>query len=99
MLNLHIKCVILSCEVIWINKTCGNYLSRHKNAKADTYVLQQKYDLKKWAKMNNYPVKTERVNTKQNHGENKIYKSPQMLFLSLINKNKKIKIVMTRKKY
>ena len=28
MLNLHTKIIILSCDVIWLNKTYGEYVSR-----------------------------------------------------------------------
>ena len=40
ILNIHTNCIVLSREIIWLNKTYGEYVSRKWNTKADSYILK-----------------------------------------------------------
>ena len=42
MLNIQTKRISLSSDVIWLNKTYIEYVSRKENTKADSYILQKK---------------------------------------------------------
>ena len=44
MLNIRTKYIILSHDVIFSNKTYGEYVSRKENTKSDSYILKNKYD-------------------------------------------------------
>ena len=48
MLNLSKKCILLSRDIIWINKTYGEYISRKENTKANIYILQDEYKSYTW---------------------------------------------------
>ena len=43
--------MVLSCAVIWAKNMYGKYKSRKQHTKADDYVLQNKNDSNKWAKV------------------------------------------------
>ena len=62
MLNIRTKHIILSCEVMWLEETYGEYVSRKENTKADSNILQNEYEFYKWAHVKIDPVKNE-VNT------------------------------------
>ena len=51
MLNLRMEFMVLSCAVIWAKNMYGKYKSRKQHTKADDYVLQNKNDSNKWAKV------------------------------------------------
>ena len=59
MLNIRTKCIVLSCDVIWIKKTCGEYVSRKDHTKADSNILQDEDESNKWAYVKNDPVNNE----------------------------------------
>ena len=40
MINIRTKIIILSCDIIWLNKTYVEYLPRKENTNADTYTLK-----------------------------------------------------------
>ena len=40
MLNICTKHIVISHDVIWLNKTYGEYVPRKENTKADTYIIQ-----------------------------------------------------------
>ena len=62
MLNICTKCTVLSHDVIRLNKTYGEYVSRKENTKADSFVLQNEDESYKWDRKKIDPVKNE-VNT------------------------------------
>ena len=74
MLNLCTTHIILICDVIWPNKTYGDYVSREKT-KATSYTLQDEYKSYNWAHVTMDPANNEgktdnikidqNVNTKQ----------------------------------
>ena len=70
MLNLCTKCIVISCDVIWRNKTYGEYVPRKENTKVTIYIIQDKDKYYNWIFVKIYPVKTEvsteNVKTKQN---------------------------------
>ena len=70
MLNLLKIHLILSREIIWLNKTYGEYLPRKENTNTDTYILQDKDDPNNWAHIKidlfNNEVSTENVKTEEN---------------------------------
>ena len=40
MLNIRSKHIVLSRDVIWLNKNYGEYVSRKENTKTDSYEKQ-----------------------------------------------------------
>ena len=66
MLNIQPKHILLICNIIWINKTCGEYISKSEQTRFDSYTLQDEYKSYKWAHVNIYPVKSENVKTEKN---------------------------------
>ena len=60
MLDIHPKRIILRCDVIWPNKTYGDYLLK-KTTKATSYILQDKYEYDK-----QYHVKIDHFKTEVN---------------------------------
>ena len=64
MLNIYIKCVVLSRGSIYLNKTYGKYVSRKEHTKSDIYVLQDNYKYDKWAHMKIGPDETKNFKTK-----------------------------------
>ena len=70
MLNLCTKRIVIRRDVIWPNKTYGEYVSREKNIKAKTYILQDKDKFYHWANVKigciNTEVRTEDVKTGEN---------------------------------
>ena len=70
MLNLRIKFILLSHDVIWLNKTYGEYVSRRENTNSNTYILQYEYKSYNWdhVKIDSFKteVKTENVKTEEN---------------------------------
>ena len=65
MLNLRTKLIILICDVIQLNKTYREYVSRKENTKADSYILKYVDDSYNWAHVKNYPVNNEVNNEKE----------------------------------
>ena len=57
MLNLCTKIIVLSRDVIWLNKTYGKYISRKQNTKSDTYILQDEDKSYDWDHGKIDPVK------------------------------------------
>ena len=49
MLNIHAKPIVISCDIIWTNKTYSEYVSRKENTKATSYILLDKYESYNWA--------------------------------------------------
>ena len=43
MLNLRTKRIVLIRDVIWLNKTYGEYISRKETTKMTSYILQDEY--------------------------------------------------------
>ena len=61
----HILCtkhVVLSRDVIWLNKTYGEYVSRKDHTKSDSFIIQDEDDSDKCSYVKTNPVNTE-VNT------------------------------------
>ena len=67
MLNLCTKCTVLIRDVIWLNETYSEYLSRKENTKENTYILQDEEGSYNWDNVKMDPVttefKTEKVKT------------------------------------
>ena len=63
MLNLCTKRIVLSREIIKLNKNHSEYLSKCKLAKADIYTLQDEDHSDKWAQVKIDPVNIEDVKT------------------------------------
>ena len=67
ILNMRTKFIVLSRDVIWLNKTYEDCVSRKDNTKADSYILQNEDNYYKWDHLKIYPVKnkvrTENVKT------------------------------------
>ena len=61
MLNICTKYIVISCDVIWINKTYGDYVSRKETTKMTSDIFQDEYDYDKWAYVKIDPVRTEDV--------------------------------------
>ena len=59
LLNLRTNLIVLSRDVIWLNKTYGEYVSRKLNIKADTYILQDEDDSYNWDHVKIDSVKNE----------------------------------------
>ena len=66
MLNLCTKNIVLICDVIWLNKTYGEYISRQKHIKPDIYILQYEYYYDKWDCVKIDPVKTTNIKNEKN---------------------------------
>ena len=58
-LNICTKCIVLSPDVIWLNKTYGEYVSRKENTKVDTYILKDEYESYNWYHILIDPLKNE----------------------------------------
>ena len=59
MLNIGSKLIVLSRDVICLDKTYGQYVSRKENTTADSYVLQDEEDSNNWSHVKIDPVKNE----------------------------------------
>ena len=57
--NLGTNFIALSRDVIWINKTYVEYVSRKENTKEDTYTLQDEDKSYNWAHIQINPVNNE----------------------------------------
>ena len=66
MLNIRTKYIVLSCNIVWINKTYGDYVSIKDHTKGNKYILQYEDKLDKWSYVKINTVKTEDMKTKQN---------------------------------
>ena len=42
MLNLRTRRILLTCDILWLKKTYGEYIIRKDNIKAETYIRQEK---------------------------------------------------------
>ena len=51
------KRIVLSCDIIWLNKTYREYVSKRENTNKYSYNLQNEDDLYKWAHLKIDPVK------------------------------------------
>ena len=71
ILNLRMKCIVLSCDVIWENKTYGGYLPRKENTKANIYILKNEDEYYNWDHEKMDPIKTV-VKTKNEKTEERI---------------------------
>ena len=40
MFDLCTKFIVLIHDITWMNKTCGEYISRPENSKYDSYILE-----------------------------------------------------------
>ena len=58
MLNLCTKHIVLSRDIILLNKTYREYVSRKYNTKAEDYILQCEDDSYNWANIKIDHVKT-----------------------------------------
>ena len=58
ILNLWKIYIGLSCIIIWINKNYGEYVSRKKNTKENSYILQDEYKSDIWTHIKMDPVNT-----------------------------------------
>ena len=58
MLNVCIKCIILIRDIIKLNKTYGEYISRKENCKLTSYILQDEDKSNNWDYIKIDPVKT-----------------------------------------
>ena len=79
MLNLSTKCIVLSCDVIWPNKTYGKYISRQEHTKAVSYILQDEDKSDKWYYVKIDTIKTEDVNIEQNVNTDQDYRREEDL--------------------
>ena len=93
MLNLCTKRIVLSCDIIWINKIYREYVSRKVNTKPDTYIIQDEDKSYNWDHVKIDPIKndgkTENVKTEENvstnhnyRGEEDTYKTIKVVYLS-----------------
>ena len=53
MLSLWTENIVLICDVIWPNKTYGEYISIKQNTKEDGYILKNKQQSYNWAYIKN----------------------------------------------
>ena len=98
MLNICTKCIVISCDFIWLNKNYGEYVSRKENTKANNYILQEEDDSYNWAHVKKYfannEVKTKTVKQKKMLrpirilGRKKTYRRISISFLLQNNKIK-----------
>ena len=65
ILNLYIKRTVLSRDIVWINKTYGEYTSRRDHTKDDICILQDENKSDKWDNIKMDPVNTEDVNNEK----------------------------------
>ena len=98
MLNLRTKHIILSHDVIFLNRTYSEYLSRKENTKADTYIPQDEYESQNWAHVKCYPfkneIKDETVKIEENFNTEKDYrgnKTHRRLSIAFFKARKSIK--------
>ena len=49
IISIHTKHIIIISDIIWINKTYGEYVSRKENTKAITYILQDEDESYSWS--------------------------------------------------
>ena len=56
MLNIHTKLIALSRDVILLNKTYGEYVSRKDTTKANSYILQEKDNSNKYSYVKIHPI-------------------------------------------
>ena len=71
MFDLCTNFIVLIHDIIWINKTCGEYISRTEHSKYDSYIIQDEGKSDKWAHINIDPLNIEIVRI------NKIFKTNQ----------------------
>ena len=71
MLNLRTKRIVPSRDIIWLNKTYGDYISSKEKTKANYYILQNEDEYYKWAHVKIDPVRNE-VNTENVKTEEKV---------------------------
>ena len=77
MLNLCTKCTVLIRDVIWLNETYSEYLSRKENTKENTYILQDEEGSYNWDNVKMDPVKTENLKTEENVKSEKYYRAEE----------------------
>ena len=65
MLNICMEIILLSCDIIWLNKTYRDYVSRWEHTKAYIYILKDWYKSYDWDNVKNDPVKNEHVKIEQ----------------------------------
>ena len=58
MLNLRTQFIVLSYDIMWINKTYCEYVSGQEHTKACSFILQHKYESNKWYHIWFDPFKT-----------------------------------------
>ena len=99
MLNIRTKHIVLISDVICLNKTHGEYVSKRETTKETSYIRQDEDDYDKW----DY-VKMDPVNTEINDEDVKLNKTLQLssilwekktyrrLSISFLPQNKKIKL-------
>ena len=75
MLNLRTKCIVLSHDIIWLNKTYSEYVSRQEYTKSDSYILQSEYESHKWYQVNIDNFKTEHIKIQQKFKTGQDYRS------------------------
>ena len=61
MLNICMSLIVLSRDIIWLNKTYGKYISWWEHTKAGSYILKDEYESNKRAHVKKYPVKNENI--------------------------------------
>ena len=71
MLNLHTKRIVLSHDIIWLNKNYREYVSIKENTKEENYILQYEDESYNWVWVKIDPIKTE-VNTENRKTEENI---------------------------
>ena len=98
MLNLRTKCIVLSHDIIWLNKTYGEYIPRKENTKADYYILKNEDRSYKLTHVKMDPFKNEKntenvkteenIKTEQDYNKEETYK---ILSRDFILQNNEIK--------
>ena len=66
MLNLRKKCIVLSREILCLDKTYVRYVSIQEHTKAGSYIIQDVDESDKWYHIKTYPFKTENIKINQN---------------------------------
>ena len=59
MINICTKCIILIRDIIWLNKTYGEYISIKYLTRTGTYIPQDEYEFYNWAHIQIDLVKNE----------------------------------------
>ena len=59
ILNIRTKFIVLSRDVIWLNKTYEDCVSRKDNTEADSYILQNEDNYYKWDHLKIDPAQNE----------------------------------------